>query len=421
MFKKTTLKNGFRIITAPMPGAKNLTVLVMAGVGSRYENKKNNGLSHFLEHMMFKGTVKRPQAIDISKELDSVGAIYNAFTSKEYTGYFVKAAAQHDNLILDVISDIFLNSTLKKEEIDRERNVIIEEINSYLDDPDRYIGFLFERLLYGDQPVGWDIAGQKENIRKIQHKDFVKYLSNFYRAKNVVVIAAGAVTDSFIPKIDDYFSGIRPGASPQKAKVIEKQNRPEGLMHFRKDNQAQVSLGVRAYSLNHPWRFGLDLLSTILGNGMSSRMFIKIRERKGLAYTVFTDYSEFSDSGYLTTYVGLAPKNAEQAINLILEEYRDIAQNGVGEEELKKAKEFIKGRLSLNLETSNAVAIFLGMQELQRKEILSPKEFAEKIDAVSASDIQKIAKDIFRPEKLNLALIGPFKKKDKFLKLLNKF
>jgi len=419
MFLKTTLKNGLRIITVPMKETQAVTILVLVGTGSKYETKEINGISHFLEHMYFKGTKKRPSTVAIAETLDKVGGIYNAFTAEEYTGYFAKVATQHFDLALDWVSDIFLNSTLPEKEVEKERNVIIEEINMISDTPMSYVQVLWAKLLYGDQPAGWPITGTKEIIEKISHQELIDYREKRYVAKNTLVVIAGNINfNKTLENVKRYFSKISTSTFLPKEKVIEKQNKPQCLLHIRETDQTHLCLGVRGYNLFHPKRYAQELLAVILGGMMSSRLFTEIRGKLGIAYYINTEDQTNPDTGYLVTQAGVDNKNIEKAIQIILKEYKKISQKKVPEEELKKAKDYLKGKLTLMLEPSDAQASFYAIQELLEKKILTPEEIFKRVDRVSQSDILKVAKDIFRPEKLNLALIGPFKEKTKFEQLL---
>ncbi len=419
MYKKTILENGLRVITIPMRSTRAVTVLVTVGTGSKYETKEISGLSHFLEHMLFKGTKKRPTTLEVTEPLDRVGGIFNAFTGKEVTGYWVKVDSRHLDLALDLVSDIFLNSRLEEKEIKREKGVIIEEMNMYLDTPIAYIGDLWEKLLYGNQPAGWLIIGKKENILKFKRNHFVSYLKNHYSAKNTIVCVAGNIDSKITEKkIKKYFQKTRTSSPKAKLKVVEKQKNPKSLVHFKKTDQTHLYLGVRGYDLFHPQRFSQAILATVLGGFMSSRLFISVRERRGLAYYVKTASEGTTDTGYLVTRAGVDHRIIEKTIKLILKEYTLLKNKKVSKSELQKAKDNLKGILTLSLESSDAQASFYAGQELLTKKILSPKEQFARINAVSLEDIQKTARDIFRPERLNLALIGPFKNKKRFDKLL---
>lgn len=419
MYKKTVLKNGLRIITVPMKNTKAATVLVTVGTGSKYETKKESGISHFLEHMSFKGTKKRPGSLEINETIDRIGGLNNAFTGKEATGYWAKADSKHLDLLLDWVSDILLNSKLEEKEINKERGVIIEEMNLYLDTPTAYISDLWESLLYGNQPAGRLIIGKKENILNFKRKDFLNYLNNHYSAKNIVVCVAGDIESELAEqKIRNFFKKIKTNNPKPKLKVIEEQKKPQSLIHFKKTDQTHLFLGARGYDVFHPQRFTQAILATILGGFMSSRLFILMRDKRGLAYYVRTSSESYTDTGYLVTQSGVDNSRVQEAIKLILKEYQSFKNKRIDESELKKAKENIKGTLILSLESSDAQASFYTDQELLTGKVLSPEEIFKKIDSVTVDDIQKLAREIFRPEKLNLALIGPFKNKERFDKLL---
>jgi predicted Zn-dependent peptidase len=421
MFKKTTLKNGLRIITVPQANTEAVTVLALVGTGSKYETKEISGISHFLEHLFFKGTKERPTPLEVIEPLDKVGGIYNAFTGEDYTGYYTKVAAPHLDLALEWVSDIYLNSIFPPNDIERERGVIIEEINMYLDSPMIYVGEVWKDLLYGDQPAGWDVAGNKETIRRISRKQIIDYKESQYTASNTIICVAGNFKEeAVIEKIKKYFSRISESDFKQKEKVLESQKNPKSLLFFKATDQTHFCLGVRAYNLFHPQKYALELLSVILGGSgmMSNRLFTEVRGKKGLAYYISTDAESDSDVGYLVTRAGVDNSKIDSAIEIILREYKKISTVKVSEGELKKAKENVKGKLALSLESSDAKANFYAGQEIMEKEILSLDEIFKRIDKVSANDILKVAKDIFRPKNLNLAMIGPFKDKERFQKIL---
>jgi len=418
MFKKTTLENGLRIITVPQKSTKAVTVLVLVATGSKYEKKEINGISHFLEHMFFKGTKKRPTPITIAEPLDRVGGIYNAFTGEECTGYFAKVDVKHFDLALDIISDIYLNSKLDSKEIKKEKGVIVEEINMYYDHPSSYVQSLWNKLLYGDQPAGRDTAGTKESVLAISRNQLVDYMKTQYVASNTIVCIAGNISDKAVNKVKKYFSNIKDKETIKKPLVIEKQAKPNCLLKNKKTDQTHFCLGVRGYNLFHAQRFTLELLGLMLGGMMSSRLFIRIREQLGLAYYIKTGVSSDPDTGCLVTQAGVDSSRVEEAISAVLNEYGKIAENKVSAKELKKAKDYFKGKMTLLFEASDAQASFYGIQELLEKKILTPEQIYAKINKVSVNDILKVSKDVFKPEKLNLALIGPFKDKTKFQKIL---
>jgi len=429
MFKKITLKNGLRIITVPQKSTPAVTVLVLVGTGSKYETKETKGISHFLEHLYFKGTKKRPSGLLIAEVLDKLGGVYNAFTSEEYTGYYAKVATPHFETALDWVSDIYFDSLLPKKEIEKERGVIIEEINMYLDMPMIYIGELWKTLLYGDQPAGWDIAGTKKTVSEITREQILDYMKSQYVASNTIVCIAGNISlPQAINKIKNCFSGIsktQPKSKPpvidasvKSALIVEKQEKPKTLLFSKKTDQTHLALGVRAFNLFHPHRFALEVLGIILGGMMSSRLFVEIRGKLGLAYYVKTEVECDPDTGYLVTNAGIDNQRVDKAILAILKEYRKISQKKISLAELKKAKENFKGKLALYLESSDAKASFCAGQELLERKILTPEEIFKKIDKITINDILKVAREIFKSEKLNLALVGPFEDKEKFQKLL---
>ncbi len=422
MYKKTILKNGLRIITVPDKNTQAVTVLALAKVGSKYENKEINGISHFLEHMFFKGTKKRPTPMAVVETLDKIGGEYNAFTGEEYTGYYAKVEASHFDLALDWVSDIFLNSTLPAEEVKKEKGVIKEEINMYLDNPMLYVQTLWRKLLYGDQPAGWDIAGTKSTVKAISRKQLFDYRKKYYTAPNSLICIAGKINqETAVKEVKKYFSRLSKGKKINKPSVVEKQNKPKSLVHFKATDQTHLCLGVRGYNLFHPQKYVFQFLAAVLGGMMSSRLFMEVRERLGLVYYISTGVESDPDTGFLITRAGVDNKNVDKAIRAILKEYKKISQELVNPKEIKKVKDYIKGKMALSLEASDALASFYSAQELLKSEILTPQEIFREIDKVKAEDILTVAQDIFQPEKLNLALIGPFKDKKRFENLLKTF
>lgn len=415
----TKLKNGLRLITIPMPQVESMTVLIGVGAGSRYETLRTNGIAHFFEHMTFKGSKKRPSALDISTAIEEIGGEFNGATGKEMTSFYVKAAAKHLPLALDVLVDMVLNSKLDKEEIERERGVIIEEINLYEDTPVRQVGDIFETLLYGKTPLGWDISGKKENIRRMRREDFTAYISRLYHPVNLVVAVAGKFEQEKVEsQILKYLGKLKKGKAKEVKKLFFKHQKPKVKLIRKKTKQAHFCLGVPGVSLKDPDRWALGLLSTILGAGMSSRLFIEVRVKKGLAYYVRTSPEFYTDNGYLVTQAGVDIGKIEKAIKVVLSEYQKIALKKVPHLELKKAKEFLKGRLILALEDSYAVALRYATLAVLEKKLRTPEEAMKLIDKVTADDVLRVAKDIFKPEKLNLAVIGPYKDKERFQRLL---
>ncbi len=419
---KRILKNGLRVVTIPMKDNPTATVLVLVEAGSKYEKKEVNGISHFLEHMCFKGTVVRPKAIDISKELDALGSHYNAFTAQEYTGYYAKSDAKHFKKILNVVSDIYLNSTFPETEMEKEKGVIIEEINMYEDMPNRHVQDLMMTLLYGDQPAGWNIAGEKENILKMKRDDFVSYKKMHYLPEATVLVVAGQVTEKEVLKeANKIFGPVLKGKKDQKLKTKDVQLKADALIKFKETDQTHFVLGVRTFDLFHKKNPVLSVLGGILGGGMSSRLFQKLREEMGVGYYVRSYNDVYTDHGFFQISAGVDNKRIDEVINAVLLECKKLKETKVSDEELEKVKECLIGNMKLSLESSDDIANFYGGQELLKKEILSPLEKAKQIRKVTAKDVQDMAKAIFIDDQLNLALIGPFQEeteKGRFLKTL---
>lgn len=422
-FNRTVLPNGLRLITVPMPSLESATVLIMVGAGSRYETKQNNGISHFLEHMAFKGTKKRPSALAISSLVDGIGGEVNAFTGKETTGYYIKSLATHVDLSLDILSDMIQNSLFDPAEIEKERGVILEEINLYEDTPARKIGDVYEKALYGDTPMGWDIAGEKSVIRALKREDFIAYLESLYSPHNMTVVVAGGIgrnkTETLVAK---YFGSVRRFDTISFKGVLEQQDKPIVCIKEKKTEQVHIALGVRTVPLEHPHHYPLTVLSAILGGGMSSRLFHEVREKRGLAYYVRTTSDHYQDCGNLVSLAGVDAKRVEEAITVIVKEYKNISnqQLAISHQELTKAKEFLKGHMVLELEDSKSVAGFYAQKELLEQAIDNPDDVLVKIDAVDGDQVCEVAKTYFASNRLNLAVIGNFSDQDRqrFEKLL---
>jgi len=418
-FKKKKLSNGIRVIVVPMLQSFTTTVLVLTETGSKYETKKISGISHFLEHMCFKGTERRPSSQTISKELDGLGARYNAFTSHEYTGYWAKTEARHFKRILDIVSDIFLNSTFPKKELEKERGVIIGEIDMYEDIPQRSVVDLFTDLLYGDQPAGWNIAGEKKTVRAITRRDLVQYKKKHYVASATVVVVAGKFNDMKMWRdVSDAFSAASRLKKSGKKKVKEMQSRPRTKIKYKDTNQTHLVVGVRSYNISDKSNAAVSVLATILGGGMSSRLFHRIRDEMGAGYYVGADNDALTDHGFFTCYTGVENKRTIEVISAILDEMKHLKDERVGEDELLKVKNYITGNLFSGLETSDALTAFYGADEVLKQKLKTPQKKANEIRAVSAAQIQKVAQDIFQNKNLNLALIGPFKDTKLFARIL---
>lgn len=418
-YKKTTLSNGLRILTVPMKNTQTATVIVMVGVGSRYETGKEAGLSHFIEHMMFKGTEKRPTTLDISETLDSIGGEFNAFTSSDKTAYYAKVDAKHVDVALDVISDIFLNSKVEEKEIEKEKGTIIQEINMIEDTPMVNIEIVLGNLLYKKNPLGRHIAGFKKTVSAFKRKNFKEYIDRFYVANDTVVCIAGKFNEKKVLELaKGHFSGMKKGIKPKYEKVIENQKKPELNLKFKNTDQTHFLLASRAYDYNHKDRFALGLLATILGGNMSSRLFTEVREKRGLAYHVRTLVDSFEDCGYIATQAGVNHDKLEITVETILNEYKKIAAEKVNKKELQNAKDYVKGKSVMGFESSDEVAMFFIDQEVMKKKVMTISEIFKEIDKVTENDILRIAGDIFQNKKLNLAVIGPHKNGKKLEKIL---
>jgi predicted Zn-dependent peptidase len=369
--------------------------------------------------MAFKGTTSRPTPQLIANLIDGIGGESNAFTSKEYTGYYIKSANTHVDFSLDMLSDMLQHSLLKQEEIDKERGVIIEELNMYEDTPMRKLGDIYEELLYGDTPMGWDTVGTKETLQAMQREDFVDYMQSFYSADQITVVVTGGIEQQkTLDLVTKFFGSMPKFATKGYEKIVENQTKPAVLIKQKETEQAHLALGVRGIALRHPDEYPLEVLGSILGSGFSSRMFQEVREKRGLAYYIGTSSDNNIDSGNFTTTAGVDPKRIDEAIKAILEQYNVIRSNPVPEEELKKAKELIKGHFVLALEDSRSVASFFAHQEIQENQIDTPAEVIEKIDKVTAEDVNRVAKQYLVNETLNLAVIGNFTDRQHFEDLL---
>lgn len=418
--QKKVLPSGLRLVTIPHRDSVAVTVLVLVEAGSKYETKNWNGLSHFLEHMCFKGTTKRPTSFAITSELDSLGARYNAFTSQEYTGYFATVAPKHLERALEVIADMYLDPIFPEAEIEKEKGVIVEEINMYQDMPQRYVQELFLNLLYGDQPAGWDIAGTKETVRSFTRQDFVDYRSHHYVAKATTVVVAGAFDEKQVARlIRSRFAVISTAHKHLKLPIKERQTAPAVRLQFKKSDQCHLVLGVRALDLFNPQEPVAQVLAAILGGGMSSRLFRRVREELGAAYYVRAGHEAFTDHGVFQVAAGVDLKRVEVVIAAILDELKKLTKELVSVTELQRTKDSLMGNLLIGLETSSDLALFHGIEETLKHKLTSPKQIIRVINRVTAKQINTLAKKLFINQHLNLALIGPYEAADRFEKLLH--
>jgi predicted Zn-dependent peptidase len=416
-YDRHVLDNGLRVLTANLPEAQSVTCMVMLAAGSRYETRETNGIAHFSEHMFFKGTERRPSARQIAGEIDAIGGEFNAFTGKEYTGYYVKCAAEHRDVALDVIVDMLRNSRFDADEIEREKGVIIEEMNMYFDTPRDYIGGVYESLLYGDQPLGWDIIGRKETVRGAARDTFTSYLDHWYHPSRMVLGIGGRAGDDVLERAQALFGDL-PAADTGEPTPVEPHANGRVSVFTKQSDQAHVILGVPSYPIEHPDRYALQVLATVLGGGMSSRLFTEVRERRGLAYYVFGLNHSYTDAGSLYAQAGVDINRIEEAVTTILTELRGIAADAVPADELDKAKSFSKGRFVLQLESPQGLILFGLRREVLEGRAPDLDEVLAGLNAVTADDVQRVAQDLVADEKLRLAVIGPFDDADRFEKLL---
>jgi predicted Zn-dependent peptidase len=417
-FERRTLPNGVRLLTAPMPHVQSTSCFLMFAAGSRYETRDTNGIAHFAEHMFFKGTDRRPTARDIAGEIDSIGGEFNAFTGKEYTGYYVKCAAEHAPVAFDVLVDMMRHSRFDSEEIEREKGVIVEEMNMYFDTPRDYVDGVYEELLYGDTPLGWDIIGTKDTVRAATRETFLGYVDRWYRAPRMVAGVAGRVGADAVQRLEDLLGDVQDGSTGTADAVAWAQSEPRVKLHTKQSDQAHIRLGVHSYPIDHPERYALALLATVLGGGMSSRLFTEVRERRGLAYYIYGSNQGYTDTGTLYAQSGVDITRIDEAVATIVGELGRIASEPVSEDELSKARNFAKGRLILSLEDPRGMIMFGLRSEVLEGRIREPDEVLAGYDAVTVEDVQRVAQDILRDDRLNFALIGPFDEPERFRKLL---
>jgi len=406
-FNKTVLTNGLRIITVPMADNPSVTVLVMVEAGSKYETKDVSGISHFLEHMVFKGTPRRPKASDISRELDSLGAHYNAFTSQEYTGYWAKAAAHRLDALVDIVADMCQNSLLDENEMAKEKGVIIEELRMYRDLPQQHVQEVVSALIYGDQPAGWPVGGTEETVAGFTRADLAKYRASHYVSSATTVMVAGSFDEAaIIPKLEEAFGGVPASAKAAKIPVHESQSAPAVKAERKETDQTHLVIAVRTFPIADKRNAAIQVLSTILGGGMSSRLFVKLRDGLGICYYVRAGNDPSTDHGNLSVSAGVDNSRVAEAVKVILAECARLKDEPVPPAELQKAKDYISGTTMLELETSEARAEFCGYQEVLKHKVESPEEILKRVNAVTAADVQALAREIFVDAGLNLALIG---------------
>jgi predicted Zn-dependent peptidase len=417
-FERHVLPNGLRVLTAPMPEVRSVSCFIMLAAGSRYETAASNGIAHFAEHMFFKGTERRPTARDISAEIDSIGGEFNAFTGKEITGYYVRCAGESRDIALDVLVDMLRHSRFDSDEIDREKGVILEEMNMYFDTPRDYISGVYDDLVFGDHPLGWDILGRKETVQAATRETFLDYVDRWYTAPRMVVGVAGAVGEGLDEKLLQLLGDLPAGKAGNPEPAGPQPNSSRVKVHTKSSDQAHLCLGFRTYEIAHPDRYVIDVLRVVLGGGMSSRLFTEVRERRGLAYYVLAMIQGYADTGSLYAQAGVDLKRVDEAVTTIVGELQGMTKEPVPENELEKARAYAKGRFILSLETPQGMNRFGLLREVLENAHPDPSEVAEGLDAVTADDIRRVAEELITSDALRLALIGPFDDPDRFEKLL---
>jgi len=418
------LKNGMQLILVPQDGAQSMTLLALAKVGSRYEHKKINGAAHFVEHMMFKGTAKRPSTMDISKELDRYGAEYNAYTGKDITGYYIKMDAEHTKLAIDMLHDMLFSSKFEPEEVERERTVIFEEINMYEDNPRDHIADLLEEALFDGSSLGWNIAGTRNIVKGISRKDLQQFHHKYYIPQRMTLVLAGKIMPGVVKEFEKSFGRV---SAPKDREdelftcfEVPKKIKTPIAYQQKETEQVQLALGFYGYPYGHKDWHAAGLLALILGGNMSSRLFMQIRERRGLCYAIRAVHESLEDTGVLTIWAGLDKKRIKEAVGAIYEQLNKIVQEDVSKDELQRAKDFVAGSLSLAMEDTAAQAKWYGGGWVFEHSLESPKERLKKINSVTVADIKRVARQMLNPKKMVAAAIGPVGSKKQFANIIEK-
>lgn len=419
MLQKIKLANGLRILIVPVAGTKAITAMALFGVGSRYETQSEAGISHFIEHMMFKGTIRRPDTLTLSRELDAVGAEFNAFTSRDHTAYYIKVDAKHSELALDMLSDMLINSKFEATELQKEKGVIVEEINMYQDNPTMYVEQLFEETIFNNHVLGRDIAGTADTVTKFTQEIMVGYRDKFYQPGNGVLVLAGKVDSRAIALAKKVFGSVKKRSVVPKFEKFEKfATAPLIGLKYKETDQTHLVLGFPGYSYDDKKAMPLSLLNLIVGGTMSSRLFIEVRERRGLAYMVRSDANRYHETGNFVIQAGLDSSRTAEAIKVIREELEKVKNAGVTAEELRMAKDNLRGHLVLSFENSSTQAEWYGKQALLMKKILTPEEKMAQLEKTKVGDLQRLAKELFDFKRAAMAVIGPYKEKEKIAEWL---
>ena len=419
-YRRTTLENGLRIVTETMPSTRSVAVSMYVGAGSRYETTEQAGISHLLEHLLFKGTEKRPTPQEISEPIEGVGGVMNAGTDRELTVYYAKVARPHFDRAADVLTDMVRHPLMANEELEKERKVVIEEIASTGDSPAQLVDVLLDETMWPNQALGRDVAGTEESVIGLTRDGTVEYLRRQYVPNNIVVAVAGAIEhEEVVAAIEGPLGDWQRGTPSSWFPAINGQDTPRLAVQYKATEQAHIEIAVHAVSSQDPDRFTLDLISVILGEGMSSRLFLELREKRAICYDVHSYASHYLDTGSFAVYAAVDPKKTVEAAKALIEELSRVRAEGVTEEELYKAKELSKGRLLLRMEDTRSVSGWLGGQEMLNGEIKTPDEVVALVEAVTIDDMRRVAKKILDEKQMTMALVGPFRSEKKFAALLN--
>jgi predicted Zn-dependent peptidase len=402
-----------------MPGTRSVAVSVYVGAGSRYEPPEDAGISHLLEHLLFKGTAKRPTSQQISELIDGVGGILNAGTDRELTVYYAKVARPHFDLAADLLTDMVRNPIVAEEEVEKERKVVIEELASVADSPAQLVDVLLDATMWPGQPLGRDVAGTEASVSELTRERTWEYLARQYVPNNMVVAVAGAVEhDDVVAAIEGALGDWQRGVPSSWFPAVNGQGEPRLSLLYKRTEQAHIEIAVHALSSQDPDRFALDLISVVLGEGMSSRLFLELREKRALCYDVHSYASHYLDTGAFAVYAGVDPKKAAEAVDALLHELARMRDDGMSDEELHKARELSKGRLLLRMEDTRAVSGWIGGQEMLNGAVRTPDEVVALIDAVTTDDVKRVARHVLDEQQLSLAIVGPFKSERRFAPLL---
>lgn len=421
LYEKSVLSNGVRVVTSRMDHVKSASLIVYVGAGSRHESDEQAGISHFLEHMVFKGTSKRPDPVEITQEVEGVGGMLNAATSRENTNYWVKVPSAHLEGAFDVIGDMLRNSVFDPVEIDKERGVIVEEIRGIDDTPDDLIHDVIDDLIWTGQSVGRSVIGSEETVRSVTRQDLIDYLTAQYRPDRIVISAAGDIDHERVLRMTDrYFGDLPPSGVDTFVHTTCGQDSPRVRLVQRPTNEAHLCLGLPALPYTDDRRFTQDMIDAILSSGMSSRLFREIRERLGLAYEVYSYFREYSDVGQGVVYAGIDPQRTTETVKAVLREFEKLRTERVPEDELRRTKELRKGRIEMGLEDSRSVAGWIGSQELIFSDILTPDEVIERIESVTSDDILDLSRRLFLPNRFSLAVVGPIAAESELRSLLER-